>query len=301
MRWTAEKATNSSIQPALLNRSLVSMTAFLKIDRCLECEGEKPWEWVPPVRVSAKTLAGTAVWRSQLIDGLCPACYVNRESNREKEQRVYGLRSELTRLLGGEKPYRNFTFDKFRVTPGNRVAFEAAQRFDCARDNLYLWGPCGVGKTHLAYAAARSSFERKNSMVIATPSQLSRRVRMKDPDQEQAAIERFVQAPVLVLDDIGTGHETAFARQVLQEILTGRDFNDRAGLLVTGPYSLGALAEKLGDDIIPSRMAGMCQVLEIKGLDYRLKSNRQVERNDHTMGGGQTELKLTPSIRDVGE
>src|SRR5712691_9054446 len=99
------------------------MTAFLKIDRCLDCQQEKSWEWVPPVLLAAKTLAGTAVWRSQLIDGVCPACYAVREANREKERRAYALRNELIRLFGGEKPYREFTFDRFRVNGGNRVGF----------------------------------------------------------------------------------------------------------------------------------------------------------------------------------
>jgi DNA replication protein DnaC len=246
------------------------MTAFLKIDRCLDCQGEKPWEWVPPILLAGKTLAGTAVWRSQLNDGLCPACYAVRKANREKQQRSHALRNEFIRLLGGEKPYREFTFERFRITPGNQVAFETARRFDWSRDNLYLWGPCGVGKTHLAYAAARFCFEEGHSMMIATPPQLSRKVRMKDPDQEQAALDRFVEVQVLVLDDLGMGHETAFARQTLQEILTGRDFNDRAGLILTSRYSLDQLAAKLADDSIPSRLAGMCRRIEIQGSDGRL-------------------------------
>jgi len=263
------------------------MTAFLKIDRCLDCQQEKSWEWVPPILLAGKTLAGTAVWRNQLTDGVCPACYAVREASRGKERRAYALRNELIRLLGGEKPHREFTFDRFRVSPGNRIAFEAAKSFDCSRDNLYLWGPCGVGKTHLAYAAARSCFEQGHSMMIATPAQLSRKVRMKDPDQEQAAIDRFAQVEVLLLDDLGMGHDTAFARQVLQEILTGREFSDRAGLVVTSPYSLGALAEKLGEDTIPSRLAGMCQVLEIKGFDHRLINHGSSGSRDHRDVGEQ--------------
>ena len=124
-------------------------------------------------------------------------------------------------------------------------------------------------------------------MTVVTPPQLSRKVRMKDPDQEQAAIDRFVQVQVLVLDDLGMGHETAFARQVLQEIVTGRDFSDRAGLVVTSSYSLGALAEKLGEDTIPSRLAGMCQVFEIKGVDHRLNSHGSGKRQDHGDAGEQ--------------
>jgi chromosomal replication initiation ATPase DnaA len=52
--------------------------------------------------------------------------------------------------LGGEKPYREFTFERYKVTPGNRRAYERSKTFDPAAENLYLWGPSGVGKTHLA-------------------------------------------------------------------------------------------------------------------------------------------------------
>jgi DNA replication protein DnaC len=55
-------------------------------------------------------------------------------------------------------------------------------------------------------------------------------------------------AEVLLLDDLGTGQETAYSRQILQEILDGRDFQDRPGLVVTSSYSLDGLAQKMGHD-----------------------------------------------------
>jgi len=179
-------------------------------------------------------------------------------------------RTASVQLLGGEKPYREFTFERFTVTPGNQSAFERSKHFNPVADNLYLWGPCGVGKTHLAYAAARQCFEETVLVTLLPAYRLGRKVRMRDPDQEQSAIDQFVQAEVLVLDDLGAGPETVFCRQVLQEILEGRDFNDRAGLLVTSKYSLDELAAKLADDSIPSRLVGMCRVVEIKGHDRRL-------------------------------
>jgi len=77
-----------------------------------------------------------------------------------------------------------------------------------------------------------------------------------------------------VFDDLGTGTDTAFGRQILQEILDGRDFHDRAGLVITGKYSLDDLAAKLADDSIPSRLAGMCQVVEVQETDFRLMHGR---------------------------
>ena len=75
---------------------------------------------------------------------------------------------------------------------------------------------------------------------------------------------------MFVLDDLGIGHETAYARQIFQEILDGREFAYRSGLIVTSRYSLDDLAQKLGDDTIPSRLAGLCKVIHVEGADGRL-------------------------------
>jgi DNA replication protein DnaC len=93
---------------------------------------------------------------------------------------------------------------------------------------------------------------------------------MKDPEQEQTAVDEFVRVEVLVFDDLGSGSDTTYSRQILQEILDGRDFKDRGGLVITSKYSLSGLAQKLNDDTIPSRLAGMCRVVELKGPDHRL-------------------------------
>jgi DNA replication protein DnaC len=196
------------------------------------------------------------------------------EATRQEERQARSQREGLVQLLGGEKPYREFTFERYQVAPGNRLAFEKAKNFNPHQDSLYLWGPCGVGKTHLACAIARTAFDQRRSVIILRPFQLVRRLRMKDPDEEQALTDRFIRLQVFVLDDLGVGHDTAYARQILQEILDGRNFKDRSGLVITSQYSLGGLAQRLGEDTISSRLAQMCQVSEIKGVDYRLTTRR---------------------------
>src|SRR2546429_4481457 len=100
------------------------MTAFLKIDECQNCHRSLPWEWIPAVLLNRKPLAGTAVWRSQLIDRRCPACRAALESERERERHALRRRGELVELLGGDRPCREFTFERYVITPGNRLAYE---------------------------------------------------------------------------------------------------------------------------------------------------------------------------------
>lgn len=246
------------------------MSAFLRIDTCKECQQASSWEWVPATNLNGKILAGTGVWRSQLIDGRCPDCIAGADRKRMEEHRARAMKARLRQLLGGEKPYREFLLERYEVAPGNQLAFERAQHFNPITESLYLWGSCGVGKTHLAWAAARRCYEKALSVKILPAAQLTRQVRMKEPAQEQAALDELVSAQVLVLDDLGSGPDTPFSRQLLQEILDRRNFSDAGGLLVTSKYSLDQLAAKLLDDSIPSRLGGMCQVVEVRGLDRRL-------------------------------
>ncbi len=245
------------------------MTAFLKLDRCRVCQKDWPWDWVPPVQLGGALLAGTGVWRSTLVDALCPHCADAADRARARDRRVQTLREQFIRVVGGVKPYQEFTFERYHETPENRAAVRQARTFDPSRDNLYLWGACGVGKTHLAVATLRHWFGRSSSGALVTPFQLIRKLRMKSPDEEQQAIDGFVRIPLLVLDDLGVGSETTYARQVLQEILDGRSFSDRGGLVVTSQYSLARLAQRLNDRALASRLSGLCRVVEVRGPDHR--------------------------------
>src|SRR5262249_14454706 len=113
------------------------------------------------------------------------------------------------------------------------------------------------------------AFERGGTVALITPSQLIRRLRMKSPEEEQQGIERFAVVETLVIDDMGMGSDSAYARQVLQEILDARDFQDRHGLGITSRYSPATLATRMSDPAIASRLAGMCETVEVGGPDHR--------------------------------
>src|SRR5262249_49358420 len=128
-------------------------------------------------------------------------------------------------------------------------------------------------------SAGRRSFEETLSVVIVPAYQISRKARMKGAEQEQAVIDEWLDANFILLDDLGTGPDTFYSRQLVQEVLDGRDFRDSFGLVVTSKYSLDGLAHKLSDDAIPSRLAGLCQVIEVKGPDRRLDRSRWADND----------------------
>jgi DNA replication protein DnaC len=106
--------------------------------------------------------------------------------------------------------------------------------------------------------------------MVIKPQRIYRDCRgIKDGEEEQAAIDSFVNIPFLVIDDLGVDKKTDFSFSTLYEVIDGRDMSEMKGLIVTSNLSLSALAERLGDDRISSRLAGMCKIVEITGKDRR--------------------------------
>lgn len=204
--------------------------------------------------------------QNQRLDpnGECRNCNEGAAEREKQEARV-------RIALGGAKAWLRMTPESFQQTDGNRAAFEAVSQFDCMRDNLYLFGATGTGKTHAAVIAARRVVTAQHTSQVFKTYQILRSVRMKSPDEEQAIIDRLVALPGLVIDDLGVEKSSEYALTILYEIIDRRDMDERNGLIVTSNLRLDALATKMGDDRLPSRLAGMCRVIEIGGKDWRAR------------------------------
>lgn len=198
-----------------------------------------------------------------IISMYCPNCQDRLKKEKEyyeKEQKEMQRLNDINRL-GGLKAYEQFTKAKFI----NTVAWEKCAGFPC--NNIFIWGPAGTGKTHLGTAKIRGG----NTAEVWKPQQIYRKCRgLKDGDEEQRAIDYFVNLKYLMIDDLGVDKKTDFSFSILYEIIEGRDMACRPGLIITSNLSLAALAERLGDDRISSRLAGMCKVIELSGKDWRL-------------------------------
>ena len=232
-------------------------------------------EFFEPVMFGGKVLAFSNRWVYPVE--LCPICG-GRFGDESKAVDPGGGKDEqreaLIALLGGIKPVEDFTFDKFVPrTPSQQEAVSACREFKPGRENLYLWGKTGPGKTHLACALAAGAFRARMHVCYFKPGRFLRSLRMREPDEHEKILKVYAKADVFVLDDLGVGKATEFAIENFYDLVDMRDMARRHGLVVTSNLSLDQLAEKMGDDRLPSRLAGMCRVIHIEGPDGRLKGS----------------------------
>ena len=187
----------------------------------------------------------------------CLACAEAAAAAKAEEERD---RLRDIKRLGGLKAYDKFTLAAY----DNKQAIESCEGYPDV--NLYIWGPAGSGKTHLATAICRGYREA----VVAKPSHIYRKTwGIKNGEEVQAVIDKIAAMPLLVIDDLGADKATEAGLSLLYEIIEARDMNYRKGLIITSNLSLAALAEKLGDDRITSRINGMSKVVKVDGKDRR--------------------------------
>jgi len=159
------------------------------------------------------------------------------------------------------------------------ATWQSVQPF-LAGKSLYLWGPTGSGKTHLAIALMREDWIAKPSrrpvFVKAPMMLLEIRKAFSTPpseqtgDSEQAIINRYSTADLLVVDDIGTEKVSDWAIQTLSVIIDQR-YSEMRRTLVTSNLSLEDLSNRIGDRTA-SRLYGMSAIVKLSGSDRRMRS-----------------------------
>ncbi len=104
---------------------------------------------------------------------------------------------------------KDYTFETFAVSGGNQLAYVSAQtvakKIGSAYNPLFIYGPVGVGKTHIMQAIANqvyNDFPDKKTVYITSEdftNEVVEAIRMGDTARMK---RRFRTADLLVIDDI---------------------------------------------------------------------------------------------------
>jgi DNA replication protein DnaC len=245
------------------------------------------------------------------FDPDCPHCQGTgwRELEREGIRAVERCACGRPGAPGGRKldlpeRYRATSFDNFTCKlPGDpndfhmlTAAFVEVRAFADEypfgkRKGLFLQGPTGVGKTHLAVAALKRLSERGFDVVFFDYQTLLQRIRDSynpaagagDRDAYRTALD----AEILMLDDLGAHRATEWVTDTVTQIITHRYNEDKALIATsnlglpeygdvarskdpeTGQYRIAdTLSDRIGDRAV-SRLFEMCSPVRIRTQDYR--------------------------------
>jgi len=188
-------------------------------------------------------------------------------------------RQDDLRTISNLEVMARFTFESFvpdgyglieRRRLSLRMAYEAAKAFAADPNGwLILLGGYGCGKTHLAAAIANLVIGRGDlALFVVVPDLLDHLRATYSPTSSVGYDRRFreiLNAPLLILDDLGAHSATPWAQEKLFQVFNHR-YNAQLPTVVTTNHELEEIDIRIRSRMIDPDLA---QVIKILAPDFR--------------------------------
>ena len=215
----------------------------------------------------------------------CPACQDTGYNGMKmcacmkRELVLEGFRASGIGKLIEKQSFENFSLDYYKAAEDRALmeknlamAKEFAETTPPAYGNLLMVGGTGLGKTHLSTSIARRVIERGYEVrydsvqnVLAAYEHDRFRSGRDEADDERSRV--YVDAELLILDDLGTEMVNSFSLSSLYHLLNTR-INQEKPTVISTNLMEEELQTKYSDRIF-SRLLGEYKILLFRGTNVR--------------------------------
>lgn len=154
----------------------------------------------------------------------------------------------------------------------------SSSRFIANAENVLVFGPPGVGKTHLAIGIGRAAVEQGHTVLFVTATALLAALSKAENEGQLAERVTFYSKPkLLIVDELGyLPFEKRSAHLFFQ--LVARRY-ERGSLLITTNQMVSQWGSVFGDDVLAAaildRLLHHSHTLMINGESFRLRQKKK--------------------------
>lgn len=211
------------------------------------------------------------------VNGILCSCYKN--ALRLKSYEHSGISSLL-----GKQGFESFSLDFYTGQDKEMMSdnlddlYYFATHFDKDKRSFLLFGPTGLGKTHLSTAVAKHLIDNGYDVIYETAQNvfhdfeldrvnLSRSRFDYTVTLDEPASNKYLECDLLIIDDLGTEMPSAFTTSCLYNIINTRL---NKGLPIIANTNLKSEEiRRIYDDRITSRLFGEFIIKQFLGQDIR--------------------------------
>jgi DNA replication protein DnaC len=186
--------------------------------------------------------------------------------------------AQLTRRLAKSQLNQNKTLETFDFSFNPKVQAAAIRELACCKfveegQNVFIIGPSGVGKSHLAEALGHEACRRGIDVLCYGTHKLFEWINSGRGDGSyKRKMDQIIKIPVLLIDDFGLQSMSEAQQEDLYEVICGR--YEKRPIIITSNRDMSEWASVFKNPLIASaaidRLVHKAIEIIIEGGSYRL-------------------------------